>query len=76
MQNELIKLALSHGIWSALSITLIFYILNKQEKRDDRQDKREKKYQEVISKITDKLGIIEEVKKDVNDIKEYIKYLK
>lgn len=76
MQNELMKLALSHGIWSGLSITLIFYILNKQEKRDDRQDKREKKYQDIISKITDKLGIIEGVKKDVSDIKKYIKDLR
>jgi len=51
---------------------LLFYILKAQEKRDEKQEEREKNYQEIISKITDKLMIIEEVKKDVEDIKKYI----
>jgi len=72
MENEILKVALSQGIWAVLSIFLLFYILKAQEKRDEKQEEREKNYQEIISKITDKLMIIEEVKKDVEDIKKYI----
>ncbi|HBB9210780.1 MULTISPECIES: BhlA/UviB family holin-like peptide [unclassified Clostridium] len=72
MEAEILKMALSQGIWAVLSIFLLFYILKAQEKRDEKQEEREKNYQEIISKITDKLMIIEEVKKDVEDIKKYI----
>lgn len=34
-----------------------------QEKRDQKQDEREKNYQEIISKITDKLSVEEVVKR-------------
>ncbi len=70
MENEMIKMASSQGIWALLSIALIFYILKAQEKRDLKQEEREMNYQEIISKLTNKFHIIEEVKKDVEDIKE------
>ncbi|MCS4466074.1 BhlA/UviB family holin-like peptide [Clostridium botulinum] len=63
MENEILKSALSQGIWAVLSVFLLFYILKAQEKRDQKQDEREKNYQEIISKITDKLAIVEVVKK-------------
>ena len=72
MENELLKVALSQGVWAALSVVLIFYILKAQEKRDLRQEEREKNYQEIISKLTDKFNIVEDVKKDVEDIKNYV----
>jgi membrane protein implicated in regulation of membrane protease activity len=72
LENELIKLASSQGIWAALSVALIFYILKAQEKRDEKQDQRERNYQDIISKLTEKFNIIENVKKDVEEIKEYI----
>ena len=72
METNLFKLAASQGIWATLSIVLIFYILKAQEKRDLRQEERENNYQQIISNLTDKLNIIEEVKSDVEDIKDYI----
>lgn len=72
MENEFIKLASSQGIWAALSVVLIFYILKAQEKRDVRQEEREMNYQNIISKLTDKLNIVEDVKKDVEDIKDFV----
>lgn len=72
MENELFKLASSQGIWSALSVGLIFYILKTQEKRDIKQEEREKSYQHIISKLTQKFNIVEVIKKDVEEIKEYI----
>jgi hypothetical protein len=70
--EEAIQVALDHGIWAGLSMILIFYILKAQEKRDLRQDEREKNYQEIISSLTEKFYIIEEIKKDVEEIKENI----
>jgi len=70
--EEVIQIALDHGIWAALSMILIFYILKAQEKRDLRQDEREKNYQDIISSLTEKFYIIEEIKKDVEEIKENI----
>ena len=64
--------ALSQGIWAVLSVFLLFYILKAQEKRDQKQEEREKNYQEIITKITDKLCVVEEVKRDVEEIKQYI----
>lgn len=72
MESEVIKIASSQGIWAVLSVILIFYILKTQEKRDIRQEEREKNYQDIISKLTDKFNIVEDVKKDVEDIKEHI----
>lgn len=72
MENEVLKLASSQGIWATLSVVLIFYILKAQEKRDGKQEEREKNYQDIISKLTDKFNIVEDVKKDVKEIKDYV----
>ncbi|WP_041701836.1 BhlA/UviB family holin-like peptide [Gottschalkia acidurici] len=66
------KVALSQGLWSALTVSLIFYILKNQEQRDVMQEQREKNYQDIIEKLTDKFNIVEDVKRDVEEIKECI----
>ncbi len=72
MEEKILELASTQGIWTVLTVALIFYILKNQEKRDLRQEDREKKYQEIISNLTDKLNLVEDVKKDVEEIKEYV----
>ncbi|KEI14431.1 BhlA/UviB family holin-like peptide [Clostridium haemolyticum] len=72
MENEILKLASSQGIWAALSVVLIFYILKAQEKRDLKQEQREENYQRIIKNLTDKLYLIEDVKKDLKEVKEVI----
>ena len=71
--EKLFELAATQGIWAALSVVLIFYILKQQEKRDISQDQRERKYQDVIANLTGNLNVVQEVKKDVEDIKEYLR---
>ncbi|WWU76368.1 BhlA/UviB family holin-like peptide (plasmid) [Clostridium baratii] len=70
MENELIKIAMSQGIWAVLSIFLIIYILKVQEKRDLKQDEREKNYFELIENLTEKMKIISNVNNNVEEIKE------
>ncbi len=72
MEDKILEVASTQGIWATLTVALIFYILKNQEKRDLRQEDREKKYQEIISNLTDRFNLIEEVKRDVEEIKEYV----
>lgn len=77
----MIETALTQGIWAALSIALIFYILKAQEKRDVSQGEREKNYQNIIEALS--TGMIEEMNEvkikmidlqgSVNEIKKSIK---
>lgn len=62
---QLVDLLEPEGIWAALSLLLIVYIIKTQEKRDSRQDLREQNYQEIISNLSDAL-------KDVKEIKELL----
>ena len=72
MENDLLKLASTQGIWAALSVALIFYILKTQEKRDLVQAEREQKYQEIINTLTNEFSIIKDIQTDVLDIKSHI----
>lgn len=72
MESELIKMALSQGIWSVLSIFLIFYILKTQEKRDIKQEEREQNYQAVIESLNDNLISIKDIQLSLTEIKEKI----
>ena len=60
MESELLKMATTQGIWSFLSIFLIFYIFRSQQKRDEIHEQRERNYQNIISYLTEKLVGIEE----------------
>jgi len=71
MESKMMEIAASQGIWAALSVALIYYILRNQEKRDLRQEERDSKYQDIIGSLSDKLNVVEEVKKDVEDIKNF-----
>lgn len=71
MESKMMEIAASQGVWAALSVALIYYILRNQEKRDLRQEERDSKYQDIIASLSDKLNVVEEVKKDVEDIKNF-----
>lgn len=65
MENPILNLAASQGIWALLSVILILYILKAQEKRDNKQDEREKNYYTLMNKLINKFANIE---KDLNNI--------
>ena len=72
MENELLTLASTQGIWTVLSVVLLFYIIRNQEKRDQKQDERESKYQDLLQKLTEQLNMVKEIKEDIYDIKSHI----
>lgn len=69
MESKILEFAATQGVWSALSVGLIYYILKNQEKRDLRQEEREGKYQDIITTLSEKFNVVEDVKKDVEEIK-------
>lgn len=72
MDEKLIEMAATQGIWALLSIALIFYILKAQEKRDVRQEEREKNYQNIIAGLSDKLNLVEDIKTEISEIKKIL----
>ncbi|SCX74952.1 BhlA/UviB family holin-like peptide [Alkaliphilus peptidifermentans] len=76
MENDLLRLASTQGLWAALSVLLILYILRAQEKRDVKQEQREQKYQEIICSLTDKLNLIEDANRKIEIIEKHVLNIK
>ena len=62
MENELFKYVITQGIFCALFVHLLLYILKENSIR-------ECNYQSLINKLTEKFNIVEDVKRDVENIK-------
>ena len=62
MWDNILSLAINYGIWAALFVSLMIYVL-----RDSK--KRECKYQETIDKLADSLKIVEDIQEDITEIK-------
>ncbi|MDO6355102.1 BhlA/UviB family holin-like peptide [Caloramator sp. CAR-1] len=59
MENEVIKLAMSQGLWAVLFVTLLFYVLKENSKR-------ESELRAIIDKLSDKF---DDLKKEIEEIK-------
>ena len=65
METEILKMVISQGIFSVLFVWLFF-----DTRKDSKQ--REEKYINTIDKLTDKISIVEDIKEDVEQIKNKI----
>ncbi|KNF06946.1 protein of unknown function DUF2762 [Gottschalkia purinilytica] len=65
MEQEIIKIALSQGLWAVLFVFMLFYVLRENSKR-------EANYQDIIKELSEKFNIVEDVKEDVREIKKKI----
>ncbi|MBY6756438.1 bacteriocin [Clostridium botulinum] len=63
MENEIIKMIASQGVFAIFFAYLLFYVLKENSKREG-------KYQDIISILTDKFSILDDVKKSVDKIEE------
>ena len=73
MENQLMELSASQGIWATLSIALIFYVLKAQEKRDTQQSSREDGYQKIILELTENLEVTKTILTHVTEIESSLK---
>ena len=69
MWENILTSALNNGLWAALFVALMVYIL-----RD--MDKREKKYEKLIDDLSGSLRIVADIKCVVRDIQKEISDIK
>jgi hypothetical protein len=65
MEGVLIESLKGQGIWTICAVCLTVYVLKTS-------GEREKKLQDLITKLTDKFNIVENVQNDVKEIKDHI----
>ncbi len=63
MENEVLQLAASQGLWAVMFVGLLFYVLKENSSREE-------KFQDIISNLTERLDVLDILKKDVDEIKE------
>ena len=66
MWDEMLRLAVNHGLMAGLFVGLLIFVL-----RDSA--KREKKYQETIKGLVSNLQVVKDIKQDVEEIKKKVK---
>ena len=64
--KEIISIVVSNGVFAVLFVWLFLYQLKDSAKR-------EKNYQETIDKLTTSLNVLDEVKEEISDIKEFLR---
>lgn len=58
MEEILVQLMQSQGIWAVLFVFLLLYTIRKNDKLDELQESREKQHQELLMDLTEKLSLI------------------
>jgi preprotein translocase subunit YajC len=62
MAEQIMQMAMQHGLIAALFTGLLIFVLKDSSKR-------EKKYQDIISELSENLNIVKEIRADVLEIK-------
>lgn len=65
MEHLILKSLEGQGIWTIVAVCLTIYVLKTS-------GERENKLHGIIEKLTDKFNIVEDIQKDVTDIKNRI----
>lgn len=77
MDAQQVSFWMNQGPWALLFVSLLVYVIRdskaREKKMQDDSKERENKYQETIDKLVDKLSIVDMIKSDVEDLKEYFK---
>ena len=68
MEQALIEAATTQGIWVLLFVSLFLYTIKNNEKLVEKQDKREENYQKLLSDMTEKYAVVEDIRNSVYEI--------
>ena len=68
LEQALIEAATTQGIWVLLFISLFLYTIKKNEKLVEKQDQREVNYQKLLSDMTEKYAVVEDIRNSVDEI--------
>ena len=72
MEQAVIEAATTQGIWVLLFVVLFVYTIKNNEKMVERQNAREENYQKLLSEITAKYAVVEDIKNCVEDIQKKV----
>lgn len=72
MEQAFIEAATTQGIWVLLFVFLFFYTIKNNEKLIEKQDQRDANYQQLLSDMTEKYSIIEDIRESVVEIRKQI----
>ena len=73
MESQVLTSLITYGPFAALFCWLLFDTQKKNEKREEKYQETINKNQEIIIELTYKFNIMDDVKKDVEEIKTYVK---
>lgn len=65
-------IALSQGIWAVLAVFLLIYIVKSNERFELKQEERENQYQSLLSDLTEKFNILNDIEEDIAEVKDFI----
>lgn len=75
MEQALIEAATTQGIWVFLFVSLFLYTIKNNEKLVEKQDKREENYQKLLSDMTEKYAVVEDIRNSVDEIQKKVEML-
>ena len=68
LEQALIEAATTQGIWVLLFISLFLSTIKNNEKLVEKQDQREVNYQKLLSDMTEKYAVVEDIRNSVDEI--------
>ena len=74
-EQALIEAATTQGIWVLLFVSLFLYTIKNNEKLVEKQDKREENYQKLLSDMTEKYAVVEDIRNSVDEIQKKVEML-
>ncbi len=75
MEQALIEAATTQGVWVLLFISLFLYTIKNNEKLVEKQDQREVNYQKLLSDMTEKYAVVEDIRNSVDEIQKKVEML-
>ena len=75
MEQALSEAATTQGIWVLLFVSLFMYTIKNNEKLAEKQDKREENYQKLLSDMTEKYAVVEDIRNSVDEIQKKVEML-
>ena len=68
LEQALLEAATTQGIWVLLFVSLFLYTIKNNEKLVEKQDQREGNYQKLLSDMTEKYAVVEDIRNSVDEI--------
>lgn len=75
LEQALIEAATTQGIWVLLFVSLFLYTIKNNEKLVEKQDQREVNYQKLLSDMTEKSAVVEDIRNSVDEIQKKVEML-